>query len=216
MELSKPSDKVLHEYLLIYGEEWVKETYKMSGDQIDAILYGAALPTQKQQDKKIAKARKQDEAKGAYLENYKNDHFLWDKPSKKHIRCQEADGKVLPKLSDEFMDAWTDMYNNLMSWDMKMNDNCMKAHGWSLGERVINKTTSLTTDDDVHEKMLRYLVNGDMKGFIYTKMTIKYNHKKNRTPTNKDEDFIDNVENMTVSSIGGYTGLEDGGDFDFA
>lgn len=200
MNLSKPSDKVLHEYLLVYGEDWVKETYNMCGDQIDFILYGnMAVPTEKQQQEKKQKARNEDEAKGAYLENFKNDHFLWDKPNKKHLRCQEAKEKPRPELSDDFMSKWIDMYKKLMSWDMKQNNNGMRSHGWSLGERVINKTTSITTDDEIHNRMLRYLNSGEMMCYDNTIGLIKVEHKaKTEGHGVENEDFLEAIEAVSL------------------
>lgn len=196
MNKSKPSDKVLHEYLLVYGEDWVKETYNMGGDEIDLILNGGiSLPTEKQQKKKIEKAVKQDEARGVYLKNFKDDHFLWDKPNKKHLHCQTAKEKALPTLTDDFISKWTDMYQKLISWDMKLNNNTMKAHGWSLGERVINKTTSLTTDDNIHERMLRYLLSGEMMCHDNTVSLVNVEHKVNLDGHGiENEDFLDVME----------------------
>jgi hypothetical protein len=59
-----------------------------------------------------------------------------------------------------------------MGWDMKIHENGMKPHGWVMGERIINQTTSKTTDDIVQDRMLRAFEKGTIlhkgaeKGFV--------------------------------------------------
>lgn len=186
------------------GEEWVKETYGMSGDEIDNLLYGAVIPTEDRQKKKIDIARKEDEGKNKYrmLQSFYQDSFLWDSKCKQQLarECKGYDLKKEP--SPEFLIEWEKMYNSLMDWDMKFNDNGMKSHGWSMGSRVINKTTSLTTDDDIHERMLKLLESASDISWIYTnKQLVSDRGKKSGGHGNEDESFLENIESCDIDHI---------------
>lgn len=52
MKINIPKSKDLYELILVEGEDWVKDRFKITGDQIDEILYGDPLPTIERQDKK--------------------------------------------------------------------------------------------------------------------------------------------------------------------
>lgn len=206
MKISKPSAPTMHEYLLYYGEEWVKKHFEMTSNQIDDLLYGSKLPTESQQKKIIDRARKEDCDRKAYmLSMYMNDHFIWDKPQKNHIRCQNAEDKEMPNLSHDFWKDWCSIYLHLMSKDMGYHKNRNMNHGWQHGERVINKTTSCTSDDDISNRMLRMLEAGKIESWYYTLMSLKSAHEKNIEGHGfYDESFIDNTIDVTISSLKDY------------
>jgi len=200
-KLSLPSPQVMHEYLLVMGEEWVCETYDITGDDIDKIIYGGtAVPTEERNQKKVKKAFKEDSDRQAYMNDmYKKDHFIWNKPWKKHIRCQNAEENPPVEITDEFLEKWTEMYLSLMEWDMKINNNCMKLHGWSHGERIINKTSSMTTDDDIHNRMIRYLEAGSVLPKDKIEKYLELDHEDEKSGHNLgDEIFLDFMESETI------------------
>lgn len=202
MKISLPSAPVLHEYLLVYGEEWVCEQYNITGDKIDAILYGYTIPTEERNRKKVQKAFDEDGEKGKILSAYERDHFIWDEPNSKHTRCSEALDDDHVYRDDQFLIEWTDRYKSSIERDMKVNGNGWVSNGWSLGERVINKTTSLTTDDVIHERMIRYYERGELPIRNSTSsFYVKLEHKKGRSGHNLDsEDFLDYIESNSIDS----------------
>jgi hypothetical protein len=203
MKMSKPSPSTMHEYLLYYGEEKVMEMFDMNESEIDDLLYGSALPTKERQNKKKAKAKREDSQRKAFiLSMFERDHFLWDTPNSKHIRCQNAKEKILPEWSDKFLEKWTAMYLDFIEKDMKYNNNGLTDHGWSLGERIINKTTSKTTDDCIHDRFLNMLNLGS----VFSKNAVKYIAKRDHmSGINQDnvgdETFFENISNTELDHI---------------
>jgi len=204
MKLTKPTPQVLSEYLLVMGEEWVKETYGITSSEIDNIMYGDLLPTDDRQLKKIKIAFEKDKLEGQrrMLENYLNDHFLWDELNEKQIATQLSEDKDLVEPSEEFLKNWERLYEKLMSADMKRNNNGMKDYGWCHGERVINKTTSLTTDDEIHDRMLRMLLEGKVSTVKTTSNFVRLDHMfKTDGHGYEDENFLKNIESTDIDHV---------------
>lgn len=200
MKINLPSPKTMHEYLLSMGENWVCDTYGIDGDIIDEIIYGFKLPTEERQFKKNKKMLKMDEGRVAFMNKmYKDDHFIWDMPNKNHIRCQNAVEVDPPDITESFIVAWLCVYKSLMEWDMRINNNGMLTYGWSLGERIINKTTSKTSDDNIHDRMLRYLESGKMLKKRDTFKVVVFDGLNESGGHNlKNEDFLDYVESGSM------------------
>lgn len=178
MEMSKPSAKVLYDYLLNMGHEWVIETYSLSWEEIDDILYGGALPTPERQKKKIKKQRRIDEAKGVILHQYYRDHFIWDEPNSTHKRCMEIDGgdAVYATYDDELLSRYRE---DIRRYHMRYGVG-MHPHGWVSGEQEINKNTSKTRLDILQDIYLRLILSGDVaeKGKIDTQVSLKFLKEK--------------------------------------
>lgn len=157
--MSKPSAKVLYDYLLNMGHEWVMETYSLSWEEIDDILYGSALPTKERQEKKIKRQRELDEAKGVFFKGYYTDHFIWDEPWALHKKCRESESNSFC-MSDN-VDEIIEDYKKDISRYHKYVGSGMKPHGWVTGEQEINKNTSKTKEDIYQDLYLRRL-NGNL------------------------------------------------------
>lgn len=204
MNMSKPSPEVLTEYLLYYGEEWVKENYELTGNQIDDILYGGAVPTEERRDKKRRRVEKEDSDRKSFMNDmYKDDHFIWDEPNIKHKRCQNAEEKPLPELSDEFLEKWECDYTSRISSDMKYNGNEMRQHGWQHGSRVINKTTSKTTDDNIQDFFLSQLISGKLFTDKAASFILAKDHLKGVSVETAitNEKILYNLENVDFESL---------------
>lgn len=204
MKISLPSAPIMHEYLLMYGEGWVIDRYSITGDEIDAILYGAAIPTEEKQKKKADKVFKEDAGKGKYrvLSAFTNDHFIWDKKNATHIRCESAEEKELPILSDMWLKIWTDSYKTTMEKDMARCGNVERACGWSLGERVINKTTSRTSDDIINDTFLSMLVSGELKQWQLTERVVAMKMKEGVEGHGlKDESLLESLERTNPNNV---------------
>lgn len=162
MNMNLPGPSVMHEYLLAMGEEWVKNTYSITGDKIDEILYGGKLPTEEQQKKKVEKAFREDKERDKYMNKlYKDDKFIWDTPTKKQLKLLEIEEESL-NIDEYVLKEATERYLSRMDRDMKYHGNVMKTHGWVMGERKIDKIKSITTDDKISDIFLKSVERGEV------------------------------------------------------
>lgn len=144
MKINIPKTKALHELLLMYGEDWVKERFNISGDKIDELLYGDALPTRKRQDRLNKKRLSRDFNWTKYnddidkiMEEYGYDIELMDVSILEDIamKYQQKNGVVIRSgLRDRFI------------WDSKDKVQLMKENKVYVEENADNFSPDIVGD----------------------------------------------------------------------